>query len=971
MKVRLVKKEDLMKAANRANLVKVAVQVNGRTGQYSSHRWKNPGAALNVLKETMKRAGVKPTDELEFKNKKTKKTLNEDELIKDYKQSKTTDTLQDFVRKNYTVSKAKEEKVKEEKPKASGKKTTYQEEKPSKNTEGKAEKTEEEIQQSMEYRYLKRVNRDDISLHSNGRNTYVSSPYDPTFIGRVKDLGGRWDSKKEQWFVPDSKVGELREVLSDLYDWDDTDNEYAVINYEADALKEDGNALKLGNMVIAERPSRDRKVQISKNTICLDDFPSSGGSSKYPTVDAEEGTDFTTVIHKKFLDRLDGDVKEKVTVRWEGTLGEKKEPEETSASDSGPWFEKVKLEGSEKQNKWANDIRYEFFDSYKKILESTEEVMSKDSVTEAKIKAYVEAMLTNPSSRDWIDNRDNVSPKKILQKVFQISSSASLFNDIETEGVKETLPAIEGLDEDTEALRTELIETGLSIGYRELNALVTTPQYSNIDGSDIRFIENILEAKGNADYDYWCTLEPFLRTALETEEGQEAPIRNLQDVSNAFFSSKKDLEPKLLEDIPSGTEQEALDNKEKALNARARLTAKYIRAEKILSKKERYQAKGREIDESKYKEIDGLTRESLETARKMFETEVSQSYWNDIADKGVDSIQGLLKEDTTEADLSAYEVIFRSHSKRAREAREARHKNATRVDSKGDYKQVANYGDLKKNLSLLKDSKTEVVGRAAMDMVGLTSPLYVNKETPFILGGSTAHGYCEYDFSNPDNTNNVAEIGVVDYKENRQQSFKTSIHESMHGAFGNIKLSDGSPLAKALTLKNHEGMVEIIGQATTKAAYGDKYKDPQPSYLHHVVDTALRLRSRDEFKGKSVHQIGEYLGEKAIAKDAKYFEDLSGFLDKNKRVGLRGDVVKELSKNTDKVDAVAKKEHERSGKGDFEKSNLANLVEQMKAGLITLQGALNSSQYGDVAVVLLYRLLEEDEEAAETLSAFQ
>lgn len=965
MKVRLVKKEDLMKAANRANLVKVAVQVNGRTGQYSSHRWKNPGAALNVLKETMKRAGVKPTDELEFKNKKTKKTLNEDELIKDYKQSKTTDTLQDFVKKNYTVSKAKEEKVKEEKPKANTKKKTYQEEKP------KSEKqVEPKLEQTIET--LKgRTDRKDIKIERENGRVYVSSPKDKAFIYDVKRIGGKWDPDRKQWSVRQDRENELRDLIAEDYGWDERENEYVVVKYEASTIASHNDTDRLGNIAIASREKRDDPVELSDNTIILKgEFPESSPSNKYPMVDADINMEFATILPKKVYDSFDGPLQRSMKVVWEGKVGDKKEIESPDNIDK-PWFEDIKLEGSEKQNRWANDIRYEFFDSYKKILESTEGVMNKDSVTEAKIKAYVEAMLKNPSSRDWIDNRDNVSPKKILQKVFQISSSASLFNDIETESVKETLPSIEGLDEDTEALRTELIETGLSIGYRELNALVTTPQYSNIDGSDIRFIENILEAKGNADYDYWCTLEPFLRTALETEEGQEAPIRNLQDVSNAFFTSKKDLEPKLLEDIPSGSEQEALDNKEKALNARARLTAKYIRAEKILSKKERYQAKGREIDESKYKEIDGLTRESLETARKMFETEVSQSYWNDIADKGVVSIQDLLKENTTEADLSAYEVIFRSHSKRAREAREARHKNATRVDSKGDYKAVANYGELKKNLSLLKDSKTEVVGRAAMDMVGLTSPLYVNKEIPFVIGGVVANGYCEYDFSNPDNTNSVAEIGVVDHKRNRQQSFKTSIHESMHGIFGNIKLSDGSPLAKSLTLKNHEGMVEIIGQATTKAAYGDKYKDPMPSYLPFVVDTALRLRSRDEFKGKSVHQIGEYLGEKAIARDAKYFEDLSGFLDKNKRVGLRGDAVKELFKNPEKVEAVAKKEHERIGRGDFEKSNLANLVEQMKAGLITLQGALNSSKFGDLAVILLYRLLEEDEEAAETLSAFQ
>lgn len=781
MKVRLVKKEDLMKATSRANLVKVAVQVNGRTGQYSSHRWKNPGAALNVLKETMKRAGVKPTDELEFKNKKTNKTLNEDELIKDYKQSKTTDTLQDFVKKNYTVSKAKEEKVKEEKPKANTKKKTYQEENP------KSEK-------------------------------------------------------------------------KDVEDPDD-------------------------------------------------------------------------------VDKL--------------------------------WFENVELDGSVKQKNWAEDIRRDFYNSYQKILEKTKGVTPKDSLAEKRLTGYARDILSNTSSRDWIDNRDNTSPESILKNVYEITAMETLFSDREFKNLKDKLPTVIGIDSQTEELRTKIIESSLSTCYDKLSELVRSPQTTEPNENAKGFIDSTLAAMSNSDTDYWAGVTAFFEGMAEEKGGNKPPVKMFNKKVERFFKSKKELEPKLLHDVLATSAEDAREKRSEALKTRSYLSAQLLRAEKLIGQKERLEDRGKTVDESKYKEIDGLTRESLETARKMFETEVSQSYWNDIADKGVDSIQGLLKEDTTEADLEAYEVIFRSHSNREKEAREARHKNATRIDSKGDYKEIASYGDLKKNLSLLKDSKTEVVGRAAMDMVGLTSPLYVNKEAPFVFGERTTHGYCEYDFSNPDNTNNVAEIGVVDYKENRQQSFKTSIHESMHGVFSNIKLSDGSLLAKTLAHKNNEGMVEIIGQATTKAAYGDKYKDPIPSYLPFVVDTALRLRSRDEFKGKSVHQIGEYLGEKAIAKDAKYFEELSGFLDKNKRVGLRGNVVKELSKNTDKVDAVAKQEHERSGKGDFEKSNLANLVEQMKAGLITLQGALNSSQYKNVAVVLLYRLLEEDEEAAETLSAFQ
>lgn len=958
MKVRLVKKEDLMKATSRANLVKVAVQVNGRTGQYSSHRWKNPGAALNVLKETMKRAGVKPTDELEFKNKKTNKTLNEDELIKDYKQSKTTDTLQDFVKKNYTVSKAKEEKTE-----------SVEKTKP---VNGNDNKEKNRIQYSggrkndpiIDGHKLKSmVNQQGFEFKTVGSNFYVKFPYDERIVYMCKTHEGRWNPDSKEWRIPKEKEESFREHVRNLTDWDDRDNDYVAIEYTLKDMWGEEHERYLGAMKVLERPARDRKVQVSDNTVVLQgDFGKSGGSIKHPEVnggDSPGDIKMMSVVHKGFYDHLinnyGGLFKDNVKVIWEGKIGDTVEEEVEEADE--PSVLETQLEGSVKQNRWAYDIRRDFYDNYRNLMNKINNALD-PNVKEAKFKQiiedYVEQKLKDTSSKNWIDSRNRISEREIL-------NSATRSETFDRGQLNDTLPEIdsrfkpiEGGDEALEDVRKRVISTSADEISETLTRIGGYPDAKKLKPDKVEYIDYVLSLFNNTDKSYWERVKAFDDTLrkndLFSKYDSSVIIRRLQERGL----------PKLVDDMGNG--EKGSDDVE---NKRMDLYVKLIRAQKLIKKRESGE---RGVH---FKEVEGLDKDSIQKAIEIFESNVSLSYWNDIAEKGIDSIQDLLKEDTTEADLSAYEVIFRSHSKRAREAREARHKNATRVDSKGDYKEVANYGDLKKNLSLLKDSKTEVVGRAAMDMVGLTSPLYVNKETPFILGGSTAHGYCEYDFSNPDNTNNVAEIGVVDYKENRQQSFKTSIHESMHGAFGNIKLSDGSPLATSLTRKNHEGMVEIIGQATTKAAYGDKYKDPIPSYLPFVVDTALRLRSRDEFKGKSVHQIGEYLGEKAIAKDAKYFEDLSGFLDKNKRVGLRGDVVKELSKNTDKVETVAKKEHERSGKGDFEKSNLANLVEQIKAGLITLQGALNSSQYGDVAVVLLYRLLEEDEEAAETLSAFQ
>lgn len=634
MKVRLVKKDNLMKAANRENLVKVAVQVNGRTGQYSSHRWKNPNAALNVLKETMKRAGIKTTDELEFKSKKTKKVVDEEQLIADYKESKTTDTLQYFVKKNYTVSKAKEKKLKD------------------------------------------------------------------------------------------------------------------------DSLE--GNKKEIQNLVWENEELPDNLVKV------LTAAPGSA-SKEIKKIHVAHGID-----------------------------------------------KRHELLFRSKENGKTIDVSH----------------------------AYLHYLL-NGKGKDIVD---------FMDKNFEVLDNG---DKPEKHG---QLRTIKQKDLDMHTLNA----------YAKMNGLKVGDQYRDGDFRD--FVAE-KEAEFNEE-----------KSKLATFDTWDAHTRN--EKFKKWLAEKADNEAN----------------------------------------------------------------------------------------------QDLVKEKSSEADLQDYDVIFRNSSKRKREnqkEREQRLKDAIRVDSNGDYKKVSSYEQLRDNLSVLKGSNMEVIGRAAMDMVGIEAPLYVMKDRPFALDGSSTLGYCEYDWTDYEKGNNVREIGVSDYRRHHQLSFKTSIHESMHGVLGNLMRSDGNPVAVSLPHKNHEGIVEIIGQGTTKAVYGKEYEKQLPSYIRFVVDTALRLRGLDEFKGKSIHKIGEALGEKAVAKDTKYFEELSDYLNKNKRVGLRGKVLNELLKNEARLDSAGERGHKRSDYGPYEKSDMASLVEQLKAGLISMQAALNSSQYKKAAIVLLYSLLEEDEDVEATLSAFQ
>lgn len=961
MKVKLVKKENLMKAANRANLVKVAVQVNGRTGQYSSHRWKNPGAALNVLKETMKRAGVKTTDELEFKDRKSKKTLNEDELIKQYKESKTTDTLQDFVKKNYTVSKVKDEKVKEKKPKENTKKVTAAEEKPKQDKQA-----DPNLEQAIET--LKgRTDRKDITIDRENGRTYVSSPYDKKFINHVKKIGGKWDADRKQWHVRQDRENELRDVIAENYGWDERENEYVVVKYTTPTVASHNEANRLGNIAVATRRKSDEPVELSNNTIVLKgEFPESSPSNKVPMVDADFDMEFATILPKKVYDSFDAPLLRSMKVVWEGEIGEKRDVEEPPKVE-GPWFEKIKLEGSEKQNKWAEDIRRDFYESYEKILESTKNVTPKDSAAERRLTNYVRDMLSNTSSRDWIDKRSKVSPEGILQGVYEITAMESFAHAREFDNLKDKLPDVIGMNDDTADLRTKIIERSLSDCYDKLTRLVRSPETQESNESARGFIESTLNALSNSDPDYWAGAVAFFFNIDMARAGEKSPIGSFSRQVKSFYKSKNELEPKLIQDIMGFSAEDAKEIRAEALKTRSGMAAKLLRAERLMDSKERLEAKGRGVDSNKYKEIDGLTRESLETARKIFETEVSVSFWYNNYEIG--SIQGLLKEGVKKDDDDS--MWISSEDLFPKRMRYLRRFGTKKIESKNEYAKANSYDDFNSKLSKLKDSHTDTVARAAMDMLGLDVPLYVKRNGKSLkLGRRELAGYCSI-LTDPKKDSPVLEIAVVDYPQSRQSSYKTTIHECMHGVFGNLKKSDGTNLSRMTSVFN-EGMVEIMGQAATRKAYGKDYYDGFPSYLPFVTETTIRLKEMPEFKGKTVHEIGDILCEKMVAKDSEFMSNVVEHLESSRKKDrrLENANVDKYVENIDHVEKVVRERTEKNGQ-TYEKSEMGKLVEQIKAGLISLQGAMNSFQYREVATALLYRLLEEDEEAAETLSAFQ
>lgn len=80
--------------------IKVAVTVNGRFGQYQSHRWKSPKQAIEVLRSTLKREGIEIA---KFKDKTTGKIIAENQLTNLYKEAAPDESFVEWVRGKYKI----------------------------------------------------------------------------------------------------------------------------------------------------------------------------------------------------------------------------------------------------------------------------------------------------------------------------------------------------------------------------------------------------------------------------------------------------------------------------------------------------------------------------------------------------------------------------------------------------------------------------------------------------------------------------------------------------------------------------------------------------------------------------------------------------------------------------------------------------------------------------------------------------
>lgn len=288
------------------------------------------------------------------------------------------------------------------------------------------------------------------------------------------------------------------------------------------------------------------------------------------------------------------------------------------------------------------------------------------------------------------------------------------------------------------------------------------------------------------------------------------------------------------------------------------------------------------------------------------------------------------------------------------------------IKANGEFEKAKDFASLKKSLAELKDQHTDVVARACMDMAGISSPLYVKRNGNLLrLGQNSVFGYCQYGLHG-----DVHEIGVVDHPNNRMHSYKTTIHEVMHGLLAQTR-KDGDSIGVSLPKAFNEGIVELVGYTGTKEAYQKEYRTSDVrSYKAFVMETFMRLRSMPEYRGLSLSKMGKVLGEAAFNRDYETLNKINNFLkdDRLKKPELHeclDSIQGDINRKEADLDGVARRRYEGSKEvspDNYEKTKVAKLVELLKSGAMTMQQALASGQFMDAAIVLIYNILDEEDD---------
>lgn len=116
-----------------------------------------------------------------------------------------------------------------------------------------------------------------------GTAAYITTPYNPDFVARVKALSGHWDASSRRWKVKAQAVDAVRAAMMEIYgesDQPSTDERVTVIVRVAKEIETYTAPVTLFGKVVAAAYGRDTGARVGSDAAFSKGAPTSGGSAR-------------------------------------------------------------------------------------------------------------------------------------------------------------------------------------------------------------------------------------------------------------------------------------------------------------------------------------------------------------------------------------------------------------------------------------------------------------------------------------------------------------------------------------------------------------------------------------------------------------------------------------------------------------------------------------------------------------------
>lgn len=133
-----------------------------------------------------------------------------------------------------------------------------------------------------------------VKVTTKGNQITVSSPYDAKFVGGARQLGGKFERAGNVWTFDGRYESNVRELLRNIYGTDGTPTATVTMHVRLDEIKRLGrlgDEVKLGGRQLLKKFGRDSAPKVAEGVAVISgNLRNFGGSSKYPSIEAEAGT---------------------------------------------------------------------------------------------------------------------------------------------------------------------------------------------------------------------------------------------------------------------------------------------------------------------------------------------------------------------------------------------------------------------------------------------------------------------------------------------------------------------------------------------------------------------------------------------------------------------------------------------------------------------------------------------------------